>query len=262
MPSPFPGMDPFLEANVPWRDFHTRYCVALATDLGALVRPRYAVQVEANIFLREPSAEERRQIVIPDVSLSNRGLQNAGLATQILPAPAYVYAPVRCEEETIPFLQVVDRQSRAVVCVIEVLSPSNKDPGRDREAHWDKVRRILRSPAAYVEIDLLRGGPRLPWTALPPCDNYALVSRPADRPRIDFWPGTLRDPLPAIPIPLQTGEAEPILPLRAAFDRIYDEAGYAFELYADTPAPPLPPADAAWAAEIVSQYNINIPEAR
>src|SRR6202011_1559181 len=104
--------------------------------------------------------------------------------------------------ERVPFLEVRDRQGRELVAVIELLSPSNKRPGEDREQYLAKRRELLRSPAHLVEIDLLRGGPPMPLEDRPVCDYSVLVSRAERRPVAAFWPLRLRDRLPVIPIPL------------------------------------------------------------
>ncbi len=43
MPSPFPGMDPFIEGQA-WQDFHTTFITVLREQLIPQVRPRYVVQ--------------------------------------------------------------------------------------------------------------------------------------------------------------------------------------------------------------------------
>lgn len=49
MPSPFPGMDPFIE-NQKWEDFHTRFLTAVSDALVSSVRPFYTVEVERRIY--------------------------------------------------------------------------------------------------------------------------------------------------------------------------------------------------------------------
>ena len=49
MPSPFPGMNPFLEHPDVWGTFHTRMLAAMADRLSAQVRPDYLVHMEAHI---------------------------------------------------------------------------------------------------------------------------------------------------------------------------------------------------------------------
>lgn len=110
---------------------------------------------------------------------------------------------------------------------------------------------MLRSRTNFVELDFLRGGPRLPVGGLPPCDYYALVSRAERRPRVDIWPWGLRDPMPIILIPLRAGDPDVRLDLKAAPDRINDEQRHARTAFAHPPVPRLAPDDAAWAAQFV-----------
>ena len=49
MPSPLPGMDPFVESQK-WKGFHTGFVAAIAEALTSQVRPRYVVDVEANVY--------------------------------------------------------------------------------------------------------------------------------------------------------------------------------------------------------------------
>ena len=99
------------------------------------------------------------------------------------------------------FLEVRARQDLELVTILELLSPSNKKKGTDREQYLAKRRAILASSVHLVELDLLRGGPRLPVEDLPDCDYCVLVSRAEDRPHVGIWPIQLREVLPTIPIP-------------------------------------------------------------
>jgi hypothetical protein len=104
----------------------------------------------------------------------------------------------------------------------------------------------------FVEIDLLRGGPRMPLGQTPPsCDYYALVSRPHDRPKNKIWPVKLRERLPGIPIPVTNGRVGTMLDLQIVLDSVYDKSTFDLEIYQRTPDPPLSPEDAAWAQQFV-----------
>ena len=149
-----------------------------------------------------------------------------------------------------------DTASLEVVTVIELLSPSNKEPGADRNKYIEKRVEVLTSRTNFIELDLLRGGQRLPIRDLPACDYYALVSRWWERPSMGRWPVKLRDPLPAIPIPLRRGEAEPLVELKPVLDRTYDEAGYAYRIYRHEPEPPLSAEDAAWAKGLLAASGV------
>src|SRR5262249_38575067 len=144
-----------------------------------------------------------------------------------------------------------DRNSRELITVLELLSPSNKKSGPDREQYLAKRRQLISSPVHLVEIDLLRGGPRLPVEDLPDCDYYALVSRVEERPRVGIWPVRLRDRLPVIPIPLRSPDPDARIDLQEVLHHLYDAAGYEDYIYTGAPQPPLHPQDAAWARELL-----------
>ena len=166
-------------------------------------------------------------------------------------APAYAKVPEAVAVERHSYLEIRDREGMALVTVVELLSPSNKRIGPDREQYVAKRRQLFASPTHFVEIDLLRGGPRLPLDDLPHCDYYALVSRAEERARVGVWPIRLRDRLPVVPVPLRAGDADSRLDLQEGLDKVYDGAGYAYYVYRGTPVPPLAPDDAAWAKQFI-----------
>jgi hypothetical protein len=149
--------------------------------------------------------------------------------------------------EHVRFLDVRDRQGRELVTVIELLSPSNKRAGDDREAYLAKRRELLRSPAHLVEIDLLRGWTSMPQEGRPECDYSVMVSRAEKRRAADFWPIPLRDRLPVIPIPLRHPDAAARVDLQEVLHRAYDGPGYEHFIYNGEPEPNLSASDVAWA---------------
>ena len=51
MPTPFPGMDPYLGRSDLWPDVHNSLITALRDELAPLVRPRYCVSIEERMYL-------------------------------------------------------------------------------------------------------------------------------------------------------------------------------------------------------------------
>ncbi len=251
MPSPFPGMNPYLEQDDVWHDFHQRYITALAEAVGREVAPHYFVKIDEHAYIHELPENERRGPRRPDILVASAG-RPAGPSPGVglVEAPVEVVLP-GIDVERQPFLEVRDRQSRQVVTVIELLSPSNKDPGPDREQYLTKRGEFLAGAANFVEIDLLRLNGRLPHVDLPGADYCVFVSRSEQRPRAGAWPIFLRDRLPEIPIPLRSGELEPRLELQPVLDRVYDSAYYVGYIYSGTPRPPLSDSDAAWAQQFI-----------
>lgn len=254
MPSPFPGMNPYLEQEDVWHDFHERFIPRLAEALTPQVQPRYIVKLDQHAYIHELPAEDRRLIGRPDVYLAASGAaaQQSVAAGEVLEGPVQALLPVAVDTERQGYVQVRDRHSRELVTVLELLSPANKTPGPDREQYLAKRREFLAGGVNLVEIDLLRGGARPPVQGFPAdAAYYALVSRSHRRPRADLWPLTLRDPLPELPVPLRPGEPEARINLQDLLHQVYDAAGYEAYVYEGAPEPALPATEAAWARQFV-----------
>jgi hypothetical protein len=190
---------------------------------------------------------ERRFVGAADLSVV-RTPAASGARTAALVAPTRVTILDTVDVQRVGFLTIRDRDGNDLITVIELLSPTNKYAGPDREQYLVKRREMLRSRAHFVEIDLLRGGPRMPPDELPTCDYCAIVSRVEERPEAGVWPWRLRDPIPLLPVPLRPADADATLDLKAAIDQMYDGGRYGNYIYSGSPEPRLAPDDAAWAA--------------
>src|SRR5262249_27375515 len=166
MPSPFPGMNPYLEQESVWHDFHERFCTVAAELLTAQVRPNYIVKIDEQIYIHELQAGSKQLVGRADVAVSRpKGEKPQPSSVEVLEAPARVRLP-EVDVESLSFLEIRDRESWQLVTVLELLSYSNKDSGPDRGQYLAKRGRLLASSVHLVEIDLLRGGPRLPCEGL------------------------------------------------------------------------------------------------
>jgi hypothetical protein len=254
MASPFPGMNPYLEQSSVWEDFHQSLITEIRESIAAQVRPAFLVKIEERVFIHEPSSEERGRLLgKPDVAIIGSRHPSFALAETVPDRLAAIIATIPdVDIEKHSFIEIRDRQNRELVTMIEVLSPSNKRHGPDREQYLMKRSVLLCSPVSIVEIDLLRGGPRLPMDGVPACDYCAMVSRRSLRPNIEVWPIQLRDPLPILPIPLKGEVPDAKLDLQALLNRVYDAAGYEDYIYESPPEPPLPESDAAWSQAILA----------
>jgi hypothetical protein len=167
MPSPFPGMDPFIEGQK-WTDFHTEFLSDLRAALAPLIAPAYTAHVEEREYV-EHSNGGGPAWVRPDVTVADdprRTSGSGGVATLEAPARARIPLPERRRE---PFLELRFRDGAQGVSVIELLSPTNKRPGADGYREYRTKRdAVLLSEAHLVEIDLLRvGNGSRCWTACP-----------------------------------------------------------------------------------------------
>lgn len=256
MPSPFPGMDPYLESPAVWWGFHSCFINGISDALVPLVRPKYIVDVELRVIVQEVPGEIL-STVRPDITIAEGGTEASLTAT----AATATIAPVRLtlpvlEEVREIYLEVHELDTQRVVTVIEMLSPSNKRSGSAGWAEYIRKRSLtLHSDTHLVEIDLLRGGQRMPMRdPLPPGDYYVMVSRAPHRPMADVYAFGLRDRLPTIPIPLAEDDPDVPLDLQAIFHTVYDRAGYDYRLdYTSPPDPPLRPGDSEWASALLTQ---------
>jgi hypothetical protein len=246
-------MDPYIEGQR-WRDFHTSLLFCLRRALTPLIAPHYIAEIEEDILI-ETDPDEPPQVRVPDVGVVFAGSKGSSAVAVVPPHPSPV--TVRLPDPRQQRRIVVRlRPTGQVVTVIEVLSPDNKRPfSRGYLRYLDKREALLESPVHLVELDLLRGGERMPLQdPLPPADYYVLVSRAEERPRCQLQPFTVRDPLPIFLVPLLREHGEVSLDLGAIFSELYDESGYAFALdYTREPVPPLHPADRDWARKLQSR---------
>ncbi len=263
MPSPFPGMDPYLEET--WGDVHTRMVLYSCDQLQGLLPRDLRARVNERVFVDAPKLDERN--IYPDVRVVERGRGRTGVATP--PAGVALAEPLilRLPEEPITetFIEIIDIGSgRRVVTSIEVLSPANKRPGEGRKLYMRKQRELIDGEVSQVEIDLLRVGE---WTVsvgmyqVPDSHRdtpYRVVVRRGWKPfEAQLYAVTLRERLPNIAVPLRETDADVPLDLQAVLDRSYDYGGYQDDIdYAAEPDPRLGDDDAAWADALLREKGL------
>ena len=259
MPTPFPGMDPYLERSGFWEEVHTALLIEIQQHLAPKVRPTYRVAVERRTYLTVAEPNGTLSTGKPDVLViearGNGGPARVTSPVAVLAPPLVADLPMP-EEVVERYLTVREVVSNKVITVIEILSPSNKLPGVGRDQYERKRLQVLGSQTNLVEIDLLRVGEPLPiWVRNGNAtgDYRIVVSRAQQRPRADVYLFTVREPIPSFPIPLRPGENEPVLPLNRILHELYDRAGYDLAIdYSQPPDPPLPEQDAIWAETILA----------
>ncbi|MFM7450813.1 MAG: DUF4058 family protein [Leptolyngbyaceae cyanobacterium] len=266
MPSPFPGMDPYLEYPRFWSSFHTRLMVAIAEVIEPQLSSQYYVEVETRTYQSDEN-EEELLIGIPDAIVFSSQLDNpspempalesAAVATQPYPETVEVPMPIEVKQR---YLEVREISTDQVITVIELLSPKNKRSGEGRTAYEKKRRGVLGSDTHLVELDLLRGAK--PMTILgmrSPAPYRILISRSQHRPKADLYGVTLQQPLPSFPIPLRPNHPEPIVPLQAAFERVYDRGRYRprIDYRQSVPPPKLSETDQRWVDQLLAPIRVN-----
>jgi hypothetical protein len=255
MPSPFPGMNPYLENSELWSAVHNRLIVAIADDLVDHLSEKYRVEIEKRTYFS--SDEESVLVGIPDVVVvtDRTAKPMSSTATlSLLVEPEKVTVPM-AEEVNERYLEIREVATGTVVTVIELLSAKNKRPGEGRMAYERKRNQVLASATHLTEIDLLRGGKPFPIKSEKLGDYRILICRGYQRPNGDLYAFSLRQPIPPVPIPLMPDEVEPILNLQPLLDRIYDKGRYHLAInYTQPPQPPLSQEDTQWAKTLLSNY--------
>jgi hypothetical protein len=254
VPSPFPGMDPYLERPAVWSQFHGEFVYRIRKHVADVLPPNFLAIVDRHVYVVEPD-EDREPIGRLDSFVIDEGPADdvsAGPATATLAAPFQVTLP-QVRREGNRFIRIVNEDDRRVVTVVEVLSPSNKRTGQDRENYLAKRSEYLALRLNLVEIDFLRGGMRMPMDVPPAADYLVLVSRPASYPSADVWSFGVRDRLPTIPVPLGPESAEPVMDLAAPLREAYDDGRYGrLARYNEPLSPPLREPDATWARDLLA----------
>jgi hypothetical protein len=252
MPSPFPGMDPYLEAPTLWPNVHNSLIIALRDELAPRLRPRYYVAVEERtvrlsmddlVFTMRPDVAVAQPSGTPDRDTSASPAPSAGAVTVEVPLP---------DDIREVYLEIRTTHTDQVITVVELLSPTNKIAGEGRRQYERKRLELLGSLTHLLEIDLVRAGLAMPFRGYAQQSNYRILcSRAEQRPRAELFPFGIRQPIPDIRLPLQAGDNEPLMSLNAILHALYDRAGYDLRLdYTQPPPPPeFNPDDAAWLDE-------------
>ena len=251
MKSPFPGMDPYLEAR--WGDVHQRLITYAADHVGAQLPDDLRARVEERVFV-ENEAEQIRRIVpdmhvaqYPPPRLSHSQLEEGGVVAEPM-----VFM-LEDEAVTEGYIEIRERRGGKVITVIEFLSPANKAGGEGQKLYLQKQRELLHSETNLVEIDLVRSGQRVlafPEHRIPPShrlDSLVCVRCAWSERGRALYALPLRERLPAIPIPLRQSDRPVPLDLQSLLDQCYRNGRYDDIDYAEPPTPALTVEDAVWA---------------
>jgi hypothetical protein len=276
MPSPFPGMDPYLEHPSYFHGLHNEVIVYMQEAIQPKLPPEYWARMGRRVWV-----EFAERHVEPDVfvTVSKRfGISvpdpGGGVATLDPPfaKPVIVSVPpIPDDEYRESFLEIYvrDEGERRLVTVVEVLSPANKKQGKKgRDLYLQKQHELLERNVHLVEIDLLRGG--MHTTAVPeegaqsmagPYDYHVCIHQ-FDRPR-EFlvYPIRITEALPTIPIPLMPGQQPVAVNLQSVIERSYSTGAYdrMIDYRRRKPSPPLTAEQQVWAEGLIYQ-RLSLPE--
>ncbi len=245
MPSPFPGVDPYLEHPDFWPGIHNLLISEIARFLSPQLRPKYLVYLEVRMY--ETIDDNLSVIGIPEIETTTSSVAVAAPNTPTQPITVTLPMPYQVQEG---YLEIRERGNEELITVIEILSPSNKRTGKGRQMYEEKREEILSSRTHLIEINLLRRGQKMPVIGNDIESHYnVLVCRGNRRPKADLYAFNVQNPMPAFPLPLRSGDTEPVINLQELFTQIYDIASYDLKIdYRNWEViPALSEADIIWA---------------
>ncbi len=267
MPSPFPGMDPYVEHPRWFHGLHDNLITYIQEQLQPLLPAAYYAQGCQRVWFgvsRRPVEPDLKLLRKAEVARRGQSQGGVALAEPVVETRSEASQPVLITVEDIvgdenieTFLEIrgVWGGQDRLVATIEVVSPANKTPSHSGFYNYRKKQRQAAGQVHLIEIDLLRGGTHV--TSVPhhvarekagPYDYHVSVHR-FDRPK-DYlvYPIRLEQRLPVIVVPLLPEDPEMLLDLQAAFTRSYDFGPYRKAIrYGEDPIKPrLRPEQADW----------------
>jgi len=260
MKSPFPGMDPYIEGSGRWEDFHTKLIGDLERALAAGLPEGYFVEVGQRSYVVLAGIEEKESHLFkPDLGIlrppgqgptksPSAGGTAVAEATTTDEVTARAFIDDHYRENFIEIYEEDNGQLQLVTC-LEILSPSNKrSRTKGRKLYLRKRNALLLGSAHFVEIDLLRGGKRMPMLdPLPDSPYYILLCRQERAPYCRVRKAEFDRPLPDLTIPLAGTDPDVVLPLQPLVDAIYERSRYKRRIDYNKPlTPPLTTEQSAW----------------
>ncbi len=225
MPSPFPGMDPYLEEEKLWPVFHHQFISCLYQILLPGLVDRYRARVAQRHYVTETA----------------------------------LFTSVIREEHHEDYIEIRQRSDGRLITQVDAVSPANKSTSVGRVAYMTKRREGKTSGASLVEVDLiLAGQPMLEYSrdGLPDWDYAVTVTRSTQPERYEIYTATLQKRLPRFRLPLAADDRDTVLDLQAAFVRCYDQGGFAAMVdYKRDPATLLKEDDRTWLQDLLKQQK-------
>jgi hypothetical protein len=226
MPSPFPGMDPYLEDVALWNEFQRQLVACLFQMLLPTVADRYRARI----------APRQYAIETP------------------------LFTSVTREDHAEDTIEIRLRGDSRLVTLVDVVSPANKTTADGREAYLKTRQAAKQCGANLVEIDLvLQGEPTLDYSrdGLPDWDYAVTVTRSTQPERYEIYTATVQKRLPKFRLPLTPDDKDAVIDLQAAFLRCYDQNDYADRLdYAKDPPTLLDDADRSWLCSLLAEAKL------
>lgn len=223
--SPFPGMDPYLEAL--WPEVHARLIVYAANQLNAQLPNDLQANIEENLAVYK---DDSQSSIRPDTHVSQDTTfpsSSENFSNAVVTEPLVL----RRAPHPTRHVEIIDKDGQ-VITAIEFLSPWNKVGSRAREQYTRKQIDYIDTGVNLVEIDLVRQGAYVlaaPLDEMQPGERtpYLIcVYRDAKADQFEVYHALLEQPLPNIPVPLRYGERDAVLQLQSLLEQCFQDGRY------------------------------------
>jgi hypothetical protein len=226
MPSPFPGMDPYLEASDLWAVFQHHLVTCLYQTLLPGLVDRYRARVGQRVYCTEQP----------------------------------LFTSVVREEHHEDFIEIRQRSDGRLITLLDFVSPTNKTTEAGKQAYLEKRREGRGQGANLVEVDLvLQGQPMLEYSreGLPDWDYAVTVTRATQPDRFEIYTAVLQKRLPRFSMPLASDERNTMVDLQTILTRTYEQAGFGAKVdYRRNPEIHLDDEDLSWVNEVLKQHGL------
>jgi len=253
-------MDPYLERHL--GDVQRSFITYATAQLNKILPRDLRARIGKRVF---NYADVAGRPSVPDVRFFKRAVRACKVSAT--PAVAEPLIVPLDEPITETYFEIQDIRSRHLpVTVIEVLSRASKAPGQVQDDYLRKHQKLLASGGSLVEIDLLRCGNQLwpfPVDRLPTEHEtpYGVcVTRGWQLREVEFYPISLREPLPTIRVPLRQSDADASLNLQQLIEQRYENGSHTDDIdYHVDLDPALPAAGALWADALLRKRGLRTP---
>lgn len=262
----FPGMNPYLEDPFYWHGFHNSLIYCLHAALNSTLPEGYTANIEQRLSIVPPERDIYPDVLVTRSPLVPTRTKGDGAAVLERGLPDLIISTLSPEIYDWYIEIRTIKKPRQVVTIIELLSPSNKEPGSEgRREYRLKQQDILRSDTNLMEIDLLRGGSHTVAVSFETLrehgrawDYLICLHRVLNRGSFECWLRQLSEPLPEVRVPLLGDTPDVLLDIQAAFDQAFAEGRYDDKLdYSDPLTPPLSAQDSAWVVSRIDEWHKN-----
>ena len=226
MPSPFPGMDPYLEDGQFWPIFQHQLVTGLYQVLLPGLVDRYRARVGQRTYFTEQA----------------------------------LFTSIVRDDHLEEFIEIRQRTDGKLITLIDVVSPSNRMTEPGRQAYLARRRDARNGGANLVEIDLvLQGDSLIDYSreGLPEWDYAVTVTRATQMDRREIYTSTVQKRLPRFRLPLAGDDRDTVVDLQTSIQRAYEHGGFGSKIdYQKSPLAKLSPENLKWVDELLKHHKL------